>query len=356
MADKAQLAILRQGAEAWNAWRLTHHHNEAVDLREADLREADLIDFDLRKVTLTEANLGRADLTLARAHGADLTGANLLQAKLRGADLRRAILEKAYLMGAELRAAGLWGANLRGANLSYVDLHAADLSHADLRGTNLSHADLTETYLQSTVIGYTDLSTCEGLDRCQHQGPCIIDFETLQRSGPLPLPFLRGIGLPDNLIDYLPSLMNQSFQLYSCFISYSAKDDNFVQRLHADLQNKGVRCWFAPHDMPIGAKILDAIDEAIRLRDKVLLVLSEASIASDWVEGEVTRALEEERQRKQTVLLPIRIDNAVMETTEAWARLLRGQRNIGDFTRWKGHDTYSQALNRLLNDLRTEKV
>jgi hypothetical protein len=42
---------------------------------------------------------------------------------------------------------------------------------------------------------------------------------------------------------------NQAFQHYSCFISYSAKDQEFAERLHADLQNKGVRCWFAPHDL-----------------------------------------------------------------------------------------------------------
>ena len=35
-----------------------------------------------------------------------------------------------------------------------------------------------------------------------------------------------------------------------------------------------------------------------------------------------------------------------------WARLLRGQRNIGDFTRWKEHDSYSKALKRLLRDLK----
>ena len=92
---------------------------------------------------------------------------------------------------------------------------------------------------------------------------------------------------------------------------------DFAERLHADLQNKGVRCWFAPHDMPIGAKIIDAIDEAIRLRDKVLLILSEGAIASDWVEGEVTRALDEERTRKQIVLFPVRLDDAVMQTSEA---------------------------------------
>jgi len=54
--------------------------------------------------------------------------------------------------------------------------------------------------------------------------------------------------------------------------------------------------------MRIGDKIIDAIDEAIRLRDKVLLILSESAIASDWVEGEVTRALDEERKRNNVVL------------------------------------------------------
>jgi hypothetical protein len=45
----------------------------------------------------------------------------------------------------------------------------------------------------------------------------------------------------------------------------------------------------------------------------------------------------------------------VLETRKAWARLLRGQRNIGDFTRWKEHDAYQKALDRLLRDLRVEK-
>jgi hypothetical protein len=84
----------------------------------------------------------------------------------------------------------------------------------------------------------------------------------------------------------------------TCFSSYSTKDQEFADRIHADLQNKGVRCWFAPHDMPIGGKILDEIDSAIRLRDKLLPILSEHSIKSDWVEDEVTKAFEEERKRK----------------------------------------------------------
>ena len=63
--------------------------------------------------------------------------------------------------------------------------------------------------------------------------------------------------------------------------------------------------------MKIGAKILDTIDDVIGHRDKVLLVLSEASISSEWVENEVTKAFEEERRRGRgtIVLFPIRLDD-----------------------------------------------
>jgi hypothetical protein len=112
-----------------------------------------------------------------------------------------------------------------------------------------------------------------------------------------------------------------------------------------------VRCWFAPHDLRIGAKMWDAIDAAIKLQDKLLLIMSKNSIDSDWVEDEVQKAFAEERDRKQLVLFPVRIDDAVMETPEAWARRLRDQRNIGDFRRWKDHDAYKESFERLLRDL-----
>jgi hypothetical protein len=269
-------------------------------------------------------------LSGARLNGADLAGARLIDAKLDETDLTWALLYRANLTRAVLA----------GARLIRANLIEADLSHAQLA---------------QTIFAASHLANVQGLDRCDHSGPSMIDFVTLKFSGPLPDAFLRGVGLPDNLIEYLPSLLNTAIQHYSCFISYSSKDQTFAECLHADLQNKGVRCWFAPHDMRIGAKIIDAIDEAIRVRDKVLLILSEGAVASDWVEGEVTRALEEERTRKNVVLFPVRIDDAVMQTSEAWARLLRSQRNIGDFTGWKEHDNYQRGFDRLMRDLRVEK-
>jgi hypothetical protein len=88
----------------------------------------------------------------------------------------------------------------------------------------------------------------------------------------------------------------------------------------------------------------------------VLLILSENSITSDWVEDEVKTAYEEERRRGQSVLFPIRLDNVVMETKEAWAAKLRADRHIGDFRQWKDHDYYKIAFDRALRDLTANLV
>jgi hypothetical protein len=149
----------------------------------------------------------------------------------------------------------------------------------------------------------------------------------------------------------LPSLLNQPFQFYSCFISYASRDQAFAQRLHADLQNKGVRCWFAPEDMKIGDRLRPRIDETIRPYDKLLLVLSKTSVPSQWVEQEVETALARERQQGIIVLFPVRIDNTVMTLETGWPALIRNTRNIGDFRRWKTHDVYQKAFDRLLRDL-----
>jgi len=147
-----------------------------------------------------------------------------------------------------------------------------------------------------------------------------------------------------------------STQYYTCFMSYSSKDQAFAERLRDDLQGAGVRCWFAPEDMKIGDRIRPTIEQSIRSYDKLLIVLSEHSIDSDWVEKEVETAFEEERKRKTTILFPIRLDSAVMDTDPAWAADIRRTRHIGDFTNWKDHDAYQKAFDRLLRDLKAEDV
>jgi len=142
-----------------------------------------------------------------------------------------------------------------------------------------------------------------------------------------------------------------SAEYSSVFVSYSEKDREFAQQLHADLARQGIRVWFAPDNLESGDKLKDHITEAIRSSDKVLLILSKDSIRSTWVQREIEAAFEKEREGTKLVLLPIRIDDAVFEAEYPWIGDVRRIRHIGDFSRWREPEAYSLALDRLVRDL-----
>jgi hypothetical protein len=152
------------------------------------------------------------------------------------------------------------------------------------------------------------------------------------------------------LVTALEHALEKAIQYYSCFIGYSPIDRDFADRLYADLRNKGVPCWFDWYHLSVGGNILDEIYTAIQLQDKMLLILSEHSLQSASFKDEIAAGLEEEEKRGQTVLLPIRIDDAVYRHKEPWLTKLR-MRFIGDFRRWKGQDTYKASFERLVRDL-----
>jgi hypothetical protein len=172
MVDEEHLALIREGVDAWNAWRRENPDIREANLREANLREADLREADLRganlsgadlrgadllKANLREANLLKANLSGANLSGADLRGADLRGADLLKANLLKADLSEADLLGADLRGADLSGANLLKANLlkadlSEADIRGANLREADLRGANLLGANLDEAVLSGTVL------------------------------------------------------------------------------------------------------------------------------------------------------------------------------------------------------------
>src|SRR6202008_563381 len=100
-----------------------------------------------------------------------------------------------------------------------------------------------------------------------------------------------------------------------------------------------------------GDRFQECIEESIRVYDKVMIVLSEASVRSRWVDREINAAREREDRENRTVLFPIRIDDAVMGAPQPWAADIRRSRHIGDFREWEAHASYVQAFDRLLRDL-----
>jgi uncharacterized protein YjbI with pentapeptide repeats len=230
-----------------------------------------------------------------------------------------------------------------------------------------------ELELSATHIGYLVISAGDQRNRGEYTGPARWEFAPhvyLRRATVDSLEFYKVhfAGVVDLSGATLRSkdIYTASFtevvggwpvetEFYSCFISYSSKDAAFASRLHAELEKNGVRCWYAPEDIKIGEEFRQTIDDAIREYDKLLLVLSEDSVRSSWVQDEVEACLERERRQQRQVLFPIRLDEAVERTPQAWAAAIRRRRHIGDFTRWRDQAAYDEAFQRLLRDLKAPK-
>lgn len=145
----------------------------------------------------------------------------------------------------------------------------------------------------------------------------------------------------------------------SCFISYSTVDEAFAQQLADRLRQAEVGVWFAPDDVRGGAKLYDQIQQAIRGQDKLILVLSESSMASNWVATEIRLARRVEREQGAQKLFPIRLVD--MQTLRAWelfdadtgSDLAVEVREyfVPDFSRWQDEEAFERAVARLLRDL-----
>lgn len=399
MANAELLQLIKLGVRAWNDFIEDEEKSEVTRLlssledrsdqqpqipfnlsrRTKDLTGADLSDMDLERVTFRHTDLSAANLSKTRFSGAHFSSVKLNRANLKGAKLWQARLQHVDLTCADCSDAVLYEADLRGctflnANLTRADFTDADLYEADLSGARLNRSSLRRTRINTATLRETDLTAARmswttfaqvdltqaiGLDRIDHQAPCSIDVQSLVRSRQMiPGRFLRGIGLANSFIAYLNSPRSVT-DFYSCFISYSSYDQEFADRLHADLQAQGVRCWFAPHHVQGGRKLHEQIDEAIKLHDRLLLILSPHSMASEWVMTEISKARKRELRDKTRVLFPISL--APFDAIRDWecfdadtgkdsAREIR-EYFIPDFSNCEEPDSYQKAFERLLKDL-----
>ena len=335
MANLDHLKILREGPEAWNRWMATNYSTVA-DLSFADLSKINMSLCDFQEVDLRDANLEGADLSFSKFIWTDLSGANLYRTNLRSATFGEAILKDA-------------------------DLRYADLSFTVFNDSNLRKADLEGAICQQTYFTGIDLSTTLGLDKCDHWTSSNVDLRTLIDSRELPIEFIHGCGISRFLIEHLNDIKDDPRQFYSCFISYSQKDYDFARKIYSDLVQEGVRCWFAPENMRFGRKVRGQIDQALSEYDKLLLVLSEDSMKSTWVEYEILRVRRRELQDNLRLLFPISL--VPFEELRGWelfcsdegrdlAREIR-EYFIPDFSSWNmDQKSYSQSFERLLFELK----
>ncbi|MGD0059795.1 MAG: toll/interleukin-1 receptor domain-containing protein [Verrucomicrobiia bacterium] len=131
---------------------------------------------------------------------------------------------------------------------------------------------------------------------------------------------------------------------------YSEYDREFADRLHADLQNKRVRCWLFSEDAKWGEAVWGGIDRGIKYYDKLVVVCSENSLQSPAVLREIERGLQREDREKKNVLFPITIDDYIFDKWDHPRKADVLSKVGGDFRQWND-PAYQKSLARLLKHL-----
>ena len=182
-----------------------------------------------------------------------------------------------------------------------------------------------------TTFGRFDLGSVKGLETVRHLGPSTIGIDTIYKSkGNIPEVFLRGCGVPEDFIVYMRSLVGKPIEFYSCFISYSSQDDDFAQRLYADLQAKHVRCWFRPKTSRLAKNSACALTKLSAFTTSCCWSFQRAPSGAPGLRRKSRQLLRKSAARITSPCFSIRLDDAVMETDQAWAADIRRTRHIGE--------------------------
>lgn len=151
---------------------------------------------------------------------------------------------------------------------------------------------------------------------------------------------VKGQALTDADLDQAKAMS----PLLSVFISYSRKDRTFVFSLYNFLVNAGVKCWLDDHELLPGAKLHNTIRSGVMETDRFLLICSQASLRSWWVDNELEEALAKERSTGDSLVVPIDIDGSIFASPPLTDKCTQiHSRFIGDFTGWEDPELFAKS-------------
>ena len=96
---------------------------------------------------------------------------------------------------------------------------------------------------------------------------------------------------------------------FGAFLSHAHADKGAVDRLYAWLNDAGVRVWYDAVNLPPGSDISSFLPAAILDSRACILILSESSVRSGWVQKESSFAINHQMRFPAFRIVPVRIDD-----------------------------------------------
>lgn len=92
------------------------------------------------------------------------------------------------------------------------------------------------------------------------------------------------------------------------FISYSTKDTSIANKVVEYVEAHGYPCWIAPRNITPGKDYTDLLNDSLKGCSALILIVSDASIHSQWVKKELTTAVSYNKK-----IIPFKIQNVVLD-------------------------------------------
>lgn len=93
------------------------------------------------------------------------------------------------------------------------------------------------------------------------------------------------------------------------FVSHATADDLIARRLAMGLQAVGYRSWYAEWELKGGDSIVRKIQDALSESDVLIVVLSQKSVTSQWVQREMDSMLMQQLSGARILIIPVLIDD-----------------------------------------------
>jgi hypothetical protein len=187
-----------------------------------------------------------------------------------------------------------------------------------------------------------------GIDTVYHKEPWSISVKTLRETARLLtekpylqeslMSFYRNARVPENLLVEHLAARSAVPPWYTCFVSYSHQDKDFVNVICTKLRDRGITYGRDADGIDVGSDILAAVTRAIVAYDRVLLCCSEFSLTSSWVHEEIELALDKEQKLQRNILLPLDTDGYLRSRWTSPHSPLLNRRLVADFVGWRSDE------------------
>jgi hypothetical protein len=102
-----------------------------------------------------------------------------------------------------------------------------------------------------------------------------------------------------------------SREMAQAFISYSQEDAPAAERLVAELEKRGMSVVGLHDQTPLGADLVQTIEQSVKSSDVVLVVVSPSSVGSPWVAAETFLAMSQARSHGHPLVVPVLLQRDV---------------------------------------------